>query len=89
MDKCCTPRAKRITTCPLHYRFTAIPDSDGKAWSFATGRLVGAGKIALTLDEKAAWEGARVRYAPNSPYIASNAPADIPGVAPDGTKIMP
>jgi hypothetical protein len=62
-------------------------ESDGKAWSYAAGRLAGATKIALTIDEKTAWEGERIRYAPNSTYTASNAPADIPGVAPDGSEI--
>src|SRR4029453_14636790 len=62
-------------------------ESDGKAWSYAAGRLAGASKIALTIDEKTAWEGERIRYAPNSTYTASNAPADIPGVAPDGGEI--
>ncbi len=62
-------------------------ESDGKAWSYAAGRLAGATKIALTIDEKTAWEGQRVRYGPTSTYTASNAPADIPGIAPDGTEI--
>jgi hypothetical protein len=61
-------------------------ESDGKAWNYAAGRLAGAGKIALTLDEKAAWEGARVQYSSKSPYTASNAPVDIPGIAPDGSE---
>lgn len=62
-------------------------ESDGKGWSYAAGRLAGAGKIGLTLDETNAWEGAPVIYAPTSSYTASNAPIAIPGVAPDGSEI--
>jgi len=62
-------------------------ESDGKSWSYAAGRLSGATKIELTIDDKTAWEGARVRHGLNSTYTASNAPADIPGIAPDGSEI--
>ena len=44
-------------------------------------------RVAMTLDEKAAWEGPRLQYTSNSTYTASNAPADIPGIAPDGSEI--
>jgi hypothetical protein len=63
-----------------------LVESDGKVWSFAAGRLAGATKIELTIDEKTAWEAPRARYGDNSPYTATNAPADIPGVAPDGSE---
>jgi hypothetical protein len=62
-------------------------ESDGKAWSYAAGRLAGAGKIELTIDGKTAWAGPRVRHAPTSTYAATNAPIDIPGIAPDGSEI--
>lgn len=32
-------------------------ESDGKAWSFAAGRLAGAGTIALSIDGKTVWQG--------------------------------
>ncbi|MBC7816768.1 MAG: hypothetical protein IAG10_07765 [Planctomycetaceae bacterium] len=62
-------------------------ESDGKTWSYAVGRLTGASKVALTIDGATAWEGTPVRYGSNQPYNASNAPADIPGIAPDGSEI--
>lgn len=62
-------------------------ESDGKAWSYAVGRLAGAGKISLTIDDTVAWDGPPVRYGVNSSYNASNAAADIPGIAPDGSEI--
>jgi hypothetical protein len=62
-------------------------ESDGKAWSYAAGRLAGASRISLTLDGMTAWDGPPVNYALNQPYTASNAPADIPGIAPDGSEI--
>lgn len=62
-------------------------ESDGKAWSYAAGRLSGASLISLTIDGKEAWVGARVQYGGNQPYTASNAPADIPGIGFDGSEI--
>ncbi len=62
-------------------------ESDGTGWTYAAGRLSGASQIALTIDGEAGWEGAPVRYAYNQPYNASNAPANIPGIAPDGSEI--
>ncbi|MGE5192018.1 MAG: hypothetical protein ACM3U2_05905 [Deltaproteobacteria bacterium] len=62
-------------------------ESDGKAWNYAVGRLSGAQTISLSIDRKTAWEGARVRYSASSPYTASNAHAEIPGLAPDGSEI--
>ncbi len=64
-------------------------ESDGKAWNYAVGRLCGARTISLSIDRKTAWEGAPVRYSVDSPYTASNADADIPGLAPDGSEIEP
>jgi hypothetical protein len=64
-------------------------ESDGTTWNYAAGRLAGASKISLTIDGETAWEGTPVRYAMNQPYTASNAAADIPGVAPDGSEIQP
>ena len=63
-------------------------ESDGKAWSFAAGRLAGAGKIELTIDDKAVWQGPPVRNGVNSTYTASNAPVNIPGIAPDGSELV-
>lgn len=62
-------------------------ESDGKSWNYAAGRLAGATTISLSIDGATAWEGAPVKYGSNSPYTASNAPADIPGISPDGTEI--
>jgi hypothetical protein len=61
-------------------------ETDGKTWTYAAGRLAGAGKIGLTLDEKPAWEGPRIRYTSTATYTATNAPIDIPGIAPDGSE---
>jgi hypothetical protein len=61
-------------------------ESDGKAWNFAAGRLAGASRISLSIDGVTAWEGAPVSYGANSPYTASNAAANIPGIAPDGSE---
>lgn len=57
-------------------------ESDGKAWTFAAGRLAGASKISLTIDGRTAWEGAPVQYGFTSSYTA----ASIPGIAPDGSE---
>jgi hypothetical protein len=62
-------------------------ESDGRAWNYAAGRLTGAATVVLTIDGSTAWEGAPVRYGFNQPYNASNAAADIPGIAPDGSEI--
>jgi hypothetical protein len=61
-------------------------ESDGKVWNYAAGRLAGASTISLSIDGVSAWKGAPVRYAANSPYTASNAPANIPGILPDGSE---
>jgi hypothetical protein len=62
-------------------------ESDGTAWNYAAGRLSGACQIRLTIDGVTAWEGAPVNYGSNQPYNASNAAADIPGIAKDGSEI--
>jgi hypothetical protein len=62
-------------------------ESDGNSWNYAAGRLTGAATVVLTIDGSTAWEGAPVRYGFNSPYSASNAAADIPGIAADGSEI--
>jgi len=62
-------------------------ESDGKTWNYAAGRLTSAPRVTLTIDGSTAWDGAPVTYAVNQPYTASNAAADIPGVAPDGSEI--
>lgn len=62
-------------------------ESDGNSWTYAAGRLAGATTISLSIDGATAWEGAPVKYGSNSPYTASNAPAEIPGIAPDGSEI--
>jgi hypothetical protein len=62
-------------------------ESDGQAWNYAVGRVTGAQTVSLSIDGAKAWEGPPVRYALNSPYTASDARADIPGVAPDGSEI--
>lgn len=61
-------------------------ESDGKVWRYAAGRLAGASTISLSIDGVTAWKGAPVRYGVNSSYTASNAPADIPGILPDGSE---
>lgn len=63
-------------------------ESDGEKWSFAAGRLAGASTIDLAIDGKTVWEGAPVNYGFKSSYTASNSPAEIPGIAPDGTEIV-
>ncbi len=63
-------------------------ESDGQSWTFAAGRLAGASRIDLTIEGKTVWEGAPVNYALTSPYTASNSPADIPGISPDGAEII-
>lgn len=62
-------------------------ESDGMAWNFAAGRLSGSSKLVLTIDGETAWEGPPHKYGLNQPYTASNAIADIPGIAPDGSEI--
>lgn len=62
-------------------------ESDGKAWTYAVGRLAGAGKISVSIDDATAWEGTPVKYLASSSYTASNAPIDIPGVSPDGKQV--
>jgi len=43
--------------------------------------------VVLTIDGEGAWEGPPLRYEMNQPYTYSSAPADIPGVAADGSEI--
>ena len=62
-------------------------ESDGKAWHYAAGRLAGAQTLTLMIDNELAYEAPPVRYGANSPYTASNAPADIPGISSDGKEI--
>ena len=62
-------------------------ESDGTAWNYAAGRLTASSKLVLTIDGATAWEGPLHKYGLNQPYTASNAPADIPGIAPDGSEI--
>jgi hypothetical protein len=62
-------------------------ESDGTAWNYAAGRVSAATTISLTIDGATAWEGAPVRPGVNQPYTYSNARADIPGIAPDGSEI--
>jgi hypothetical protein len=62
-------------------------ESDGMAWNYGAGRLTAATTVTLTLDGSTAWEGAVVRNAIDSPYTASSAPTDIPGIAQDGREI--
>jgi hypothetical protein len=62
-------------------------ESDGKAWTYAVGRLSGAQAISLTIDGTTAWEGPPVHYNLNSSYTASNAAADIPGLNADGSAV--
>lgn len=61
-------------------------ESDGTAWNFAAGRLAGASRIVITVDDKTVWEVGRVKYGWTESYTASNAPANIPGIAPDGSS---
>jgi hypothetical protein len=49
--------------------------------------LAGASTISLSIDGATAWEGPPLKYGMNLPYTATNAPADVPGIAPDGTEI--
>lgn len=62
-------------------------ESDGKTWSYAAGRLTGASEVQLTFAGEPAWVGDPVKYGSNQPYTASNSPANIPGVGPDGAEI--
>jgi hypothetical protein len=57
-------------------------ESDGKGWNFAVGRLSGARSITLTIDGAQVWEGTPVQYGMDQSYTASNALAEIPGIAP-------
>lgn len=62
-------------------------ESDGKAWSYAAGRLAGATEISLTIDGDPAWSASPVKYGMDQAYTANNTVADIPGIAPDGSEI--
>lgn len=62
-------------------------ESDGTAWKYGAARLSAATPIILTFDGVTAWEGPLHKYGFDQPYTASNAPADIPGIAPDGSEI--
>ena len=62
-------------------------ESDGKQFQYAFGRLTGASKVVAEIEGAAAWEGPKVRYGWDNSYTASNSPADIPGIAPDGTPL--
>lgn len=62
-------------------------ESDGKQWNYAIGRLAGASKMSAEIDGQVVWEVGPPKYVWQSSYAGSNAPADIPGIAPDGTPI--
>jgi hypothetical protein len=64
-------------------------ESDGSGWTFAVGRLSGAAKMTVTLDDKQVWEVGPATYQSNEPYTASNRGVSIPGIAPDGSPIEP
>ena len=64
-------------------------ESDGKAWSYAAGRLSGAAQVSLDIDGEKAWTGAPCRFEFDSKavYTAGRVGIDIPGIAPDGSEI--
>lgn len=62
-------------------------ESDGTNWEFAIGRLSGSSLISAQIGEAVVWEIGRVVYAANSSYTASNAAANIPGIAADGSVL--
>lgn len=62
-------------------------ESDGKQWNYAIGRLAGASKMSAEIDGQVVWEAGPPKYGWQSSYTGSNAPAEIPGIAPDGTPI--
>lgn len=64
-------------------------ESDGDRWQFAVGRLAGAAKMGAFFDEQPVWETGPAKYGVDEPYTASNAVADIPGIAADGSVIPP
>lgn len=88
-----TPTAAGVTDGAIFlFAFGTNPEvvllieSDGTAWNFAAGRLAGASKIVIAVDNKTVWEVGRVKYGWTESYTASNAPANIPGIAPDGSS---
>ena len=64
-------------------------ESDGTTWSYAAGRLSGADKISLSIDDKIAWTGPPCRFAfdADTAYTSSRSGIEIPGIAPDGSEI--
>jgi hypothetical protein len=62
-------------------------ESDGKEWKFGVGRLTAGHPVVINIDGEPAWEIPLHKYGYHEPYTASNAPADIPGIARDGTEI--
>jgi hypothetical protein len=66
-----------------------LVETDGSEWKFAVGRLSGAAKMTVTLDDKAVWEVGPATYQWSESYTASNLGASIPGIAPDGSPIEP
>lgn len=62
-------------------------ESDGDGWSYAVGRLSGAAEMTVTLDGETAWEVGPAMYQWTQSYTASNTPADIPGIGPDGSPL--
>ena len=62
-------------------------ESDGNGWTYAVGRLSGAAEMTVTLDGETAWEVGPATYQWSQPYTASNSPANIPGIAPDGSPL--
>jgi hypothetical protein len=80
-------RTEFIATFGTNPEAVLFIESDGKIWNYAAGRLSSAQTISLSIDRKTSWEGAPVRYSVKSPYTASNAVAEIPGLAPDGSEL--
>jgi hypothetical protein len=62
-------------------------ESDGQQWQYALARLAGAGKMTAEIDGKPAWEIGPPKYGWKNSYTASNSPANIPGIAADGSPI--
>jgi hypothetical protein len=54
-------------------------ETDGRAWTYAAGRLTAPSELTLSLDGATVWKLPRSAYIDNAPYTATNVPASIPG----------
>ncbi|HWB10423.1 MAG TPA: hypothetical protein VG826_14420 [Pirellulales bacterium] len=93
VDRYVPSKAERADGAIFFFTFGTNPEvmllieSDGKQWSYASGRLTGAEEVVLAIDETIAWQGEPLHNVPESPHTGSVVPIEIPGISADGREV--